>query len=121
MPRKPKRPCSHPSCPQLTDERFCPEHARQEARRYERYDRDPAVKKRYGKAWQRIRERYVASHPLCEACRKNGVLTPTEEVHHILPLSHGGTHDEHNLMALCKACHSAISAKDGDRWHRRPT
>lgn len=121
MPRKPKRPCSHPGCPELTGERFCPEHSRQEVQRYERYDRDPDVKKRYGKDWQRIRERYVAGHPLCEACRDRGELTPTEEVHHILPLRDGGTHDEHNLMALCKACHSAISAREGDRWGRRST
>ena len=25
MPRKPKRPCSHPGCPNLTDGRFCEE------------------------------------------------------------------------------------------------
>ena len=23
MPRKPKRPCSHPGCPELVDGRFC--------------------------------------------------------------------------------------------------
>ena len=26
MPRKPKRPCSYPGCPKLTDGRFCEEH-----------------------------------------------------------------------------------------------
>lgn len=26
MPRKPKRPCSFPGCPNLTDGRFCEEH-----------------------------------------------------------------------------------------------
>ena len=61
-------------------------------------------------------DRYVAAHPLCEECKKQGKLTPTEEVHHILPLSKGGTHAESNLMALCKSCHSAITARDGDRW-----
>ncbi|MCR1954151.1 HNH endonuclease, partial [Clostridioides mangenotii] len=24
MPKKPKRPCSYPGCPELTDGRFCP-------------------------------------------------------------------------------------------------
>ena len=46
-------------------------------------------------------------------------LTPTEESHHILPLSRGGTHAESNLMALCKPCHSRITALDGDRWNTR--
>lgn len=41
MPRKPKRPCSYPGCPNLTDGRFCPEHEKKEAKRYEKYDRDP--------------------------------------------------------------------------------
>ena len=35
-----------------------------------------------------------------------GVYTPTEEIHHKLPLSQGGTHDRSNLMALCKECHA---------------
>ena len=116
VPSKPKRPCSHPGCPKLTHGRFCEEHEKEEARRYEKYDRDPAVHRRYGRAWKRIRDRYVAAHPLCEECKKQGKLTPTEEVHHILPLSKGGTHAESNLMALCKSCHSAITARDGDRW-----
>ena len=51
-----------------------------------------------------------------EACSE---LTPAQEVHHILPLSRGGTHDDSNLMALCKPCHSEITARDGDRWHTR--
>ncbi len=117
MPTKPKRPCSYPGCPRLTNGRFCEEHAKLEARRYEKYDRDPATRKRYGRAWKRIRERYIAAHPLCEKCRERGKLTPAQEVHHILPLSRGGTHEDTNLMALCKPCHSEITARDGDRWH----
>lgn len=29
------------------------------------------VCQRYGRAWKRIRDRYVANHPLCEMCLKN--------------------------------------------------
>ncbi len=119
MPKKPKRPCSHPGCPKLTDGRFCEEHTKQEAKRYEKYDRDPAVHRRYGRAWTRIRNRYAAAHPFCEDCYKRGILTPMEEVHHILPLSRGGTHADDNLMSLCKSCHSRITAEMGDRWHDR--
>lgn len=117
MPRKPKRPCSYPGCPNLTDGRFCEEHAKEEARRYEHYDRDPATKRRYGRAWKRIRNSYAATHPLCEECLAKGFYTPTEEIHHMLPLSQGGTHDRENLKALCKACHARIHAERGDRWH----
>ena len=116
MPKKPKRPCSYPGCPNLTDGRFCEKHQKQENRRYEKYDRTPEMKKRYGRAWKKIRDRHMAEYPLCEMCKKQGRLTPAEEVHHIVPLSHGGTHEESNLMSLCKACHSEITAKSGDRW-----
>lgn len=119
MPRKPKRPCSYAGCPELTDSRFCEQHAKQEAKRYEKYDRDPATRRRYGREWKRIRDRYVTEHPLCEECKKQGKLTPAQEVHHVIPLSKGGTHAEDNLMSLCTPCHSEVSARDGDRWHTR--
>ncbi|MHB1126874.1 MAG: HNH endonuclease [Bacillota bacterium] len=118
MPYRPKRPCSHPGCPKLTGGRFCEEHAKQEARQYERYQRDPAVKKRYGRTWKRIRDRYIAAHPLCERCGKRGRITPAQEVHHVKPLSQGGTNEVFNLMALCTSCHSEITAREGGRWGR---
>ena len=118
MPTKPKRPCSYPGCPKLTDGRFCEEHAKAEAKRYEKYDRDPAVRRRYGRAWKRIRDRYIQEHPLCELCLRDGRLTPAEEVHHKVPLSEGGTHARDNLVALCKSCHARIHAQCGDRWHK---
>ena len=118
MPRKPKRPCSFPGCPKLTDGRFCEEHGKQENRRYEKYDRDPAVRRRYGRAWKRIRDRYAVKHPFCEECYKKGLLHPVEEVHHKLPLAEGGTHDESNLVSLCQSCHARIHAGRGDRWHK---
>ena len=83
---------------------------------YNKYERDPATKKRYGRSWKRIRDRYIAAHPLCEECKRDDKLTPAEEVHHILPLSKGGTHGDDNLMSLCTSCHSTITARDGGRW-----
>nr|DAQ42308.1 MAG TPA: HNH endonuclease [Caudoviricetes sp.] len=115
MPKKPKRPCSYPSCPELVDGRYCEKHQKQADAHYNKYERDPATRRRYGRAWKRIRDRYIAAHPLCEECGKRGILTPAEEVHHIKPLSRGGTHAEDNLMSLCTSCHSAITAHGG-RW-----
>ena len=40
MPRKPKRPCSYPGCPNLTDGRYCPEHQQKVNSNYEKYGRD---------------------------------------------------------------------------------
>ena len=39
----------------------------------------------------------------------------TEEIHHKLPLSQGGTHEWSNLIALCRSCHAKIHAENGDR------
>lgn len=120
MPYKPKTPCRASGCPKLTSDRFCPEHAHLEAAHYRKFERDPAINRRYGAAWRKIRAHYLAAHPLCEDCQQQGRSTPAAEVHHILPLGHGGSHDETNLRALCKPCHSRQSAKDGDRWRQSP-
>ena len=121
MPRKPRKPCAFPGCPRLVESgsRYCSEHQKEEDRRYEKYGRYPHTRRRYGRAWKRIRDRYVSTHPLCEMCLKDGRYAKTEEVHHIKPLSEGGTHDDDNLMALCKSCHSRIHAERGDRWNKR--
>lgn len=109
MPRKPKRPCSFPGCGRLTDDRYCDEHRQIAGRHYNKYQRDSDTSQRYGREWRRIRARYIQAYPLCEQCDKEGRLTPAEEVHHILPIADGGTHDDDNLMALCKSCHSKVT------------
>lgn len=116
MPFKPKKPCSYPGCPELTDRLYCTEHQRKANRTYEKYKRDPSSKKRYNASWQKIRKAYATSHPFCEECLKDGRFTPVEHVHHILPLADGGTHDQDNLMSLCKSCHSRIHAKMKTYW-----
>lgn len=116
LPWKPRRPCSRPGCPELVDGRFCEQQRKEEHQRYNKYDRDPKSRKRYGRRWRKIRDRYISSHPLCEQCLKHDVMTAAEEVHHITPLSQGGTHADENLMSLCKSCHSRITALEGGRW-----
>lgn len=116
MPISPKSPCRFPGCPELTYDRFCSKHKVLTEKNYNRYDRSPETSKRYGRRWRKIRFMYIKLHPVCEVCRDLGLLTPTEEVHHIIPLSKGGTHADKNLMSLCKRCHSAITAKEGGRW-----
>ena len=49
---------------------------------------------------------FLRAHPLCEDCRAAGRAQVAEEVHHIVPLRDGGTHEWSNLMALCKTHHS---------------
>ena len=119
MPRKPKKPCRFPGCPRLTDGQYCEEHQRLMNERYNKYERPYDTSVRYGGGWRKIRNRYIKSHPLCEECLAAGRVTAATEVHHKLPLGKGGTHDDANLMSLCKSCHSRITAEMGDRWGKR--
>ena len=84
-------------------------------KQYDRYERSPDSHKKYGRAWKRIRDSYAAEHPLCERCLKEGRVVPVDEVHHILPVSRGGTHARSNLMSLCRSCHNKIHIEMGDR------
>ena len=115
MPTKPKRPCSYPGCPNLTDGQYCADHVAIARRQYNKYERSPDINKKYGRAWKRIRDRHISQHPLCEVCKENGRLVPAEEVHHKKPISQGGTHARENLMSLCRSCHTKIHHEIGDR------
>lgn len=63
--------------------------------------------------WRELRQRYLASHPLCEECERAGKTTLATCVHHIRPVESQGSpalmmqaaYDWHNLEALCEACH----------------
>lgn len=114
MPKYPKHPCSYQGCPNLTYEKYCDKHKQMMGNEYEKYGRDKTCKKKYGRTWSKIRKRYVSSHPYCEECFKKGIITPVCEVHHIIPLSEGGSSDDGNLISLCKSCHAKVHGTRGD-------
>ena len=112
------KPCKFPMCPNLCEGRYCEQHKALEKSSWKECKRDTKVMNaRYGREWKRIRAMFIDGHPFCEICLKDNKFTHTEEVHHILPLSKGGTHSFGNLQALCKSCHSRITMstnhKDG--------
>jgi len=94
--------------------RYCSEHAKAEAARYNRFSRDRERDKYYGSRWKQIRAAFIRANPLCEVCREEGRLTPAAIVHHKAKLTEGGTNDWDNLQALCSECHSRLHAKRGD-------
>lgn len=87
---------------------YCAEHEKIQVKAY---DKSRAIEhnQRYGSKWRKLRARFLKAHLLCEQCKSQGKYTMATEVHHIKPLSEGGTNDENNLMALCKSCHSRIT------------
>jgi 5-methylcytosine-specific restriction protein A len=114
LPYALKKPCRYPGCAELTHSSYCEKHMKQVGHDYEKYRRDPDAAKRYNGAWRRIRAQYIAAHPLCEMCQREGRLVPATEVHHIVELSEGGGNSFDNLMALCKPCHSRL----GKNWQK---
>lgn len=114
MPYKAKKPCARNGCAKLTSERYCAEHAKEEAKYYNHYKRDPASNKRYDRAWARIREAFLQANPLCEICRQEGLLQAATLVHHKVRLKEGGRNDWKNLQALCAKCHARLHAREGD-------
>ena len=118
MPYKPKKPCAHRGCPELTGSRYCDTHAKQYAREYEKHHRDSAAAKRYGSQWRKIRAAFLSANPLCEICKSEGRFAPADTVHHKKTLADGGTNDWENLQALCSPCHSRLHSKQGDRRGR---
>ena len=100
MPRKPKRPCRHPGCPNLSDGIYCEEHRGL-------YARASAAERGYDKKWEKARKAFLRRNPLCAACIAEGKLTPATVVDHIIP--HRGDKrlfwDEANWQPLCKKHH----------------
>ena len=108
MPRKPLKPCRYPGCPKLTSGLYCEDHQGIMDRNYNQYTRSANHNKKYGRAWKRIRDRYIKEHPLCELCLKEQKLIPATEVHHIVFVENGGGNEDSNLLAVCHSHHQWI-------------
>jgi 5-methylcytosine-specific restriction protein A len=78
------------------------------------------------KEWQELRIEKLRANPLCEECMKEGIVTSARCVHHVVPIETARTKDEmkrlafdeHNLMALCFACHARIHKEMGSNTAR---
>ena len=109
MPYRPKKPCRHPGCANLTDGRYCEEHisCHPEVTR-------SATKRGYGSKWRTSSKAYLREHPLCEICKRNGKYVQATVVDHIKP--HRGDNklfwDKSNWQSLCKSCHDKKTGKE---------
>ncbi|MET3846863.1 5-methylcytosine-specific restriction protein A [Paenibacillus sp. OAE614] len=123
MPTKPKRPCVHPGCRELTtDGNRCPVH-KKEQRQYEDRNRETATQRGYDSKWRSARAGYLKKHPLCAHCMNEGQLTEATVVDHIIP--HKGDKalfwdSENNWQPLCKRHHDIKTATE-DGGFGRPT
>ena len=84
-----------------------------------RSDKRSSHERGYGAPWQRARERFLMSHPLCVMCGADGLTTAATVVDHIQP--HRGDAglfwDQSNWQPLCKPHHDSDKARQ-DRGTR---
>ena len=108
MPPRSRRPCSYPGCSQLTTERFCEVHKKQERKRHDER-RGSSASRGYSFRWQRYRVGFLRANPLCVRCEAVGKLKPSTDVDHIVAVSGPDDPlfwDPSNHQALCHSCHS---------------
>lgn len=99
------RYCLYPGCNNIVQSGYCDEH-----KKYNHPDDRPSSHKRgYTTKWEKVRAVKIKQNPLCEMCEKKGIITPSDIVHHIVPISQGGAVlDYDNLMSLCNKCHAEV-------------
>lgn len=111
MPKKSKKPCKHPGCPNLTDGKYCEEH------KHLHPDRPSAESRGYNSRWRKLSQQYLRKHPMCVHCLQQGRYVPATVVDHIIP--HRGDSalmwDESNWQALCKPCHDKKTGNEDSR------
>lgn len=98
--------CAYPGCGvKVTGKSYCTKHDPDN-----RYDlhRGSASERGYDRRWEKVRDSYRASHPICERCYAYDRATSENLVHHITPLPEGDRLSFDNLMSLCKNCHRAL-------------
>jgi len=73
----------------------------------------------YGADWDRLRQVVMRRDAgLCQPCRRHGIFHAAHAVDHIVAKERGGTDDEANLQAICRAAHQAKTdaEKRGQVW-----
>lgn len=111
MALKALHPCNRAGCHNLTRERYCDKHA---AEAVAETPRESSSKRGYGYRWQVESKQYLAAHPWCAQCEREGRTTAAVLVDHKTP--HKG--DKHlfwnksNWQGLCWSCHSKKTAKE---------
>ena len=75
-----------------------------------------ATDRGYDGRWQKIRAAKRAIDPLCEWCKERGIVRLAELVDHYMPLAAGGTHDNENLVSMCRSCHGVKTEQDKRKY-----
>lgn len=127
MPSRPKKPCSVPGCPNLTQGRYCHAHQQKEQqskaernRYYDEHIRDQKAREFYhSKEWKRVRRvALIRDKHLCQHCLAKKRITPADVVDHVVPVRVDWNKrlSLNNLQSLCNSCHNKKTAEDKKKY-----
>ncbi len=110
------RPCKHGGCMRLTTEGYCELH---------KADANPMRQspsaRGYNYKWQKASKAYLAKHPFCAECERQGLHVLATEVDHIIP--HKGDKvlfwNKDNWQGLCHSCHSRKTVRENGGFGSR--
>ena len=124
-PRRPRRLCKHPGCPELVGAGqggYCPEHAKERARELESR-RDTANQRGYTYRWGKYSKWFLQQpgNQICKLRLDQRCRMIAECVDHIVPPSGPDDPlfwDESNHQAACLICNSIKGKRTlkGDDW-----
>ena len=122
MPLRPQKPCNAQGCNVLTrNPRYCEAHAdvgKQFEVKQREKQRETSSQRGYSYKWQQARKSYLAKHPLCAECERQGLVVVATDLDHIIP--HKGDKDafwvRSNWQGLCRPCHSRKTAAEDGGW-----
>lgn len=84
-----------------------------EAGRFADKDRGTTTQRGYGWQWVKLRKLALERDKYqCQECKRNGRVTPAQDVDHILNKASGGDDALSNLQALCRDCHVAKTQRE---------
>jgi 5-methylcytosine-specific restriction protein A len=107
-----KHPCL--TCGRACTGSYCDRHRGETERR-----RGTRTQRGYDDAWvaksRRVVRAWVRAHGwTCPGYRDTAEHASRDlTVHHVVPLSRGGTSDDANLIVLCRSCHARLEADRG--------
>ena len=117
MALKPMKPCAAPACGALVrGVRYCPkhEHLIKVVTRQHDERRESSTQRGYSYKWQQARKGFLAKHPLCAECERQGRIAAATDLDHIIP--HKGDMvkfwDSSNWQGLCRPHHSEKTASE---------
>jgi len=77
--------------------------------------RGTAEQRGYGSEWKRLRKLVIKRDKYqCQECRRQGRVTPGQDVDHIVNKAQGGTDALDNLQYLCGPCHKEKTAQESN-------